>query len=288
MLGWYDNRDAAVVNQQLAWMAQYGIDFVSIAWYWRGHADASEAPITAYLQAENRRHIPYTLMWANHDGHPNSGTDWNAMVDYWLTQHIQRQEYFQIDEKPAVFIFSTAALMAQAQSSGFTNPAQMLEYARNKARTKGLNGIYFVGGLTAAEAQNLPLSSYGLDALTAYNYNGYKTSYAVFDQGYRGQWNSILSNPVLDTLDIPYFVPMSSGADESPWNATPADNRMSTVNEFDVHVRAGYEKIIANKKKTKQFGIFCCWNEYGEGSILEPTERHGTAYLQRIKDAFKK
>jgi len=295
LLGWYDNNDVSIVNQQLAWMADYGIDFVSIAWYWRGKPDASEAPILTYLKTANKTRVPYTLMWANHDGYPKSHDDWDALVTHWLTKHIfdesgkPRQEYFYIDGKPAVFIFNGGELMPQSQASGFASVADMLNYARDKAKAKGLKGIYFVGGqITASAIPALsPLQSYGLDAITAYNYNGIsQISYADFDRGYRGQWDSILANPALG--NIPYFLPMSSGADESPWRNGVANNRMSTPDQFETHLRAGYAKITANMDKTKKFGMFCCWNEYGEGSIIEPTEHYGMENLQRIQNVFRK
>jgi len=295
LLGWYDNNDVSIVNQQLAWMADYGIDFVSIAWYWRGKPDASEAPILTYLRTENKTRVPYTLMWANHDGYPKSHDDWDALVTHWLTNHIfdesgkPRPEYFYIDGKPAVFIFNGGELMPQSRASGFATVADMLNYARDKAKARGLQGIYFVGGqITASAIPALsPLQNYGLDAITTYNYNGIsQISYADFDRGYRGQWDSILANPALG--NIPYFLPMSAGADESPWRNGVANNRMATPDEFEGHLRAGYSKITGNIEKTKKFGMFCCWNEYGEGTIIEPTEYYGAGHLQRIQRVFRR
>ena len=39
-------------------------------------------------------------------------------------------------------------------------------------------------------------------------------------------------------------------------------------------------------KKTLRTGIICCWNEYGEGSYIEPTKAFGMQYLERVKKVF--
>jgi hypothetical protein len=32
--------------------------------------------------------------------------------------------------------------------------------------------------------------------------------------------------------------------------------------------------------------MVCCWNEYGEGSYIEPTKMYDLEYLKRIKKVF--
>jgi hypothetical protein len=33
-------------------------------------------------------------------------------------------------------------------------------------------------------------------------------------------------------------------------------------------------------------GVICCWNEFGEGSYIEPTQKNGFSYLEKIKKVF--
>ena len=42
----------------------------------------------------------------------------------------------------------------------------------------------------------------------------------------------------------------------------------------------------AHPRKGRRTGMICCWNEFGEGSYVEPTKRDGFAYLERIRKIF--
>ncbi|MDR2172749.1 MAG: glycoside hydrolase family 99-like domain-containing protein [Burkholderiales bacterium] len=332
LLGWYDNSEVAVVNQHLEWIAKHGINFVAFAWYEDGRDwSQMEATILAYHQAEARYLVDYALLWANHFSYPTTRDQWDGIVDKWIDNHFldgaaPRKEYLKIDGKPVVFIFepnsgdSHPGLVWQANAirnnmgagASFT-VVDMLNRARDRAKSKGLDGIYFV---LCVPANRHWVDSFGkgagayasaVDALTAYNYHwggedsgssntdvgGYdfgqqplSYSFAQLDRGYQRQWDWILGN----NLDIPYFVPMTSGWDERPrraridWDAH--QKSASTPQSFEAHLRAGYDRIVRDTNKTKGIGMLCCWSEYEEGSVIEPSKRHGTEYLQRIRKVF--
>jgi hypothetical protein len=284
------------LDKQLSWMAEYGIDFVTFCWYWENGRPKPETAVRAYLNAPSRARISYALLWANHFKSPSTTEEWDDMVEYWLNRHLSNPEYLQIDGKPVMFIFSADFFRDQAKVIGL-GPAEMLSRARKAAHAKGLKGIYFVLCVVASDywvEQFLPIS--GVDAITAYNYHfgitgSIKTktrlshSFAELDNGYRTQWKWILSKS-----KKPYFVPMTSGWDKRPWGGSKDplhDNSMSTPDEFEKHLRAGYEMITRNSEKTKNIGMLCCWNEYGEGSIIEPTKSYGFEYLNRVYKVFK-
>ena len=301
LLGWYNDSKMETVDQQLSWMADYGINFVAFAWYWEDERAIKpglqpETAVRAYLNAPTRTRISYALLWANHNKAPASLEEWDEMTEYWLFRHLSNPEYLQIDGKPALFIFSPDDFKKQAQAIGL-EPAKMLERAREAARKKGLKGIYFVLCVAATDywvEQFVPTS--GVDAITGYNYHfgragpqstqtPFSHSFAELDSGYRMQWKWILSHS-----KVPYFVPMISGWDSRPWGESKDslhDNSVSTPQEFEIHLRAGYDEIIGNTSKTKGIGMLCCWNEYGEGSFIEPTKRYGFEYLQRINKVFR-
>jgi hypothetical protein len=297
LLGWYRDDDSKTVNQQLTWMADYGIDFVAFAWYWKDGRSLPETSVRAYLTAPARSHVSYSLLWANHFPSPGSLMEWDRIIETWLDRHMRNPEYLRIDNKPVLFVFSNEFLKSQAKAIGL-KPAEMLERARRAAREVGLDGIYFV---LCTEASTFWIKDFaksaGFDALSAYNYHfgmegdfhtvtRYSHSFTELDANYRMQWNWILKNS-----QLPYFVPMTSGWDKRPWGGSKDplhDNSMTTPQEFEVHLRAGYKTIIENMEKTKGIGMLCCWNEYGEGSIIEPTKKNGFEYLQRIREVFKK
>lgn len=297
LLGWYRDDYSETVRQQLTWMADYGIDFVVFAWYWKNGRPLPETSVRAYLNFSVQPRISYALLWANHFPFPKSLSEWDAMIAFWLSRHMKNPQYIRIDNKPALFIFSNEFFKKQANSIGI-RPSEMLERARQAAREAGLNGIYFI---LCTEASDFWVKDFaqkaGFDALSAYNYhygmNGdFRSmtrpshSFHELDKSYRMQWKWFLTNS-----HIPYFVPMTSGWNKRPWGGSKDplhDNSMSTPSEFEEHLRAGHKLIAENKGKTKGIGMLCCWNEYGEGSIIEPTVQHGFKYLERIQKIFKK
>jgi hypothetical protein len=295
LLGWYRDGEMETVNQQLKWMADYGISFVVFDWYWKNGGPKLEHSVQAYLKAPARSRISYALLWANHNKAPASTEEWDKLVEYWLEHHLKNPEYLKIEGKPALFIFSGDVLRNQSKVIGLST-AEMLEKARQAAHKKGLAGIYFVLCLAATDywvKEFAPRA--GFDAISAYNYhfgvegNADKRtppshSFDELNKSYQMQSKWILAN-----TKLPYFVPMTSGWDMRPWGGSKDplhDNSMSNPQEFEAHLTSGYKMITDNFAKTKGIGILCCWNEFGEGSFIEPTKRDGFEYLQRVRNIF--
>lgn len=337
LLGWYDDSDVNVVNTQLGWMKEYGIDFVIFDWYWQNRKTKLEEALNAYLKATNRKNVSYALLWANHDGAPVDLEDWDSLVDNWITR-FKNPEYLKVDGKPVVIVFSGEGLTnrikeiykhddgsALSRAELFEKTAGLLDMARKRAKDNGLQGIYFVAHV---EATNYWVNEFSkkirFDAITSYNFHrgreidekldsknvdpANSRSFAELDAGYQKQWKSILS---YTDATRPYFVPMISGWDKRPWGGSTRakkdangntlmdengktieepdpehDNSTSTPQEFRRHLYAGYKTITQNLEKTKGIGVICCWNEFGEGSIIEPTKRYGFQYIQGVKGIF--
>lgn len=294
-LGWYDDRKQATIDKQIAWMAEYGIAFAIFDWYWENAKPAPQHSVEAYLRSPARSKVKYALLWANHGKEPRTLAEWDALSDFWIARHLKNPEYLKIDGKPALFIFSPDVLRDQAQVIGWP-VGRLLDRARDKARAAGLTGIYFVMGTPANEYwAKAFVRQAGVDALTAYNYHGgvdsdggkarpVSTSYDELDQGYRSQWKWLLEN-----TQLPYFVPVTSGWDRRAWGGSQPpehDKSVSTPDSFETHLRAARAAVDAHPAKTRRIVTLCCWNEFGEGSYVEPTKRYGTQYLERVRKVF--
>ena len=296
LLGWYHDGRQATLDKQLGWMADHAIDFVTFDWYWENGRPAPETSVRAYLQSPARARVRYALLWANHTKEPRSLKEWDDLVDYWISRHLGNAEYLRIDGKPALYVFSADGIRDQAKKIGLP-VASLLNRARDKAKLAGLPGIYFVLCLPATDywVQDFAPKS-GFDALSAYNYHfgiagnadqrtADSHSFEELDSGYQMQWQWILKHSKL-----PYFVPMTSGWDKRPWGGSGKDplhdNSMSTPDSFERHILKARALLRAYPEKTKGIGMVCCWNEYGEGSYVEPTKLYGLDYLQRMKKVF--
>lgn len=297
LLGQYAEGSQTVMDQHLTWMKDFGVDFVVFDWYWNAqNKPYLDHAIKAYLTSPLRSQVQFSILWANHSEVPENLTQFTQMVDFWIAQYFKQPSYRKIDGKPVITIFAPQQLRDNAAKFGYST-AQLFALARTRAQAAGLNGIYFVASVEAIDYWVLNFApSQGYDALSAYNYHRgfsgtyiadepFSQSYAELDMGYRKSWDWILANSAL-----PYFVPVTSGWDARPWRPAGVidthDQSAGSVAGFRTHLQAAKARLDANPVKSKKTLMVCCWNEFGEGSYIEPTIQNGTQYLQQIKDVF--
>jgi hypothetical protein len=287
-IGYYPEGDISVAQTTIQQMHDYGINFVAYDSYWDGTKPFLEQAIKAHFASSNKDLVKVTILWANHSSVPNTQSQFTNMVNYWITNYFNQSEYLRIDNKPVVYVFSVNNLMNQAASFG-TTTAALINQANQLAKSAGYAGIYFVGGVSAGDLAYTYAPANGYNALTAYNYNFYKPgiyshSYAELDLGYKDQWNAILQGSPL-----PYFIPMTAGWNRKPWGGSTDplhDNSVSTPQTFLQHINDAKTMMNAYPSKTLKTGMICCWNEFGEGSVIQPTTKYGTQYLEQIKATF--
>ena len=296
LLGWYPEGEVSVAEQHIQWMHDYGIDFAVYDWYWaKENKPMLEHALAAYFQAKNSHLVRFSLLWANHSSTPESLDQFKRMVAYWIKYYFPKKQYYRIDGKPVVFIFSQEQLRERAKAFGMTSAA-LFKIANEMAKGAGLPGIYFVG---STEATEYWVKDYGpkngYDAFSAYNYHRgfsgkylpnkrFSHSFGELDAAYRESWDWILKESPL-----PYLLPATSGWSKKPWGGSKDplhDNSVSTPETFREHLLAAKVRLNQYPEKTKRTVVICCWNEFGEGSYIEPTKTWGMRYLEAIKSAF--
>lgn len=294
LLGWYRDGDVEVAERHIQWMHDYGIDYVVYDWYTDGTPFLEHA-LSAYFKAKNRDLIKFSILWANHSHFPDNLDQFESMVRYWVKYYFKSDQYMKIDGKPVVFVFSQQQLQDNAKKFGKT-VTDLLIISRAIAKKAGFTGIYFIGSVEASNfwvKQQGPVN--GFDAFSAYNYQrGFSGtyiqnkreshSYEELDKAYQESWAWILLNSKL-----PYIVPMTSGWDKRPWGGSKDslhDNSSSTPDSFERHLRAAKSLMDRYPSVSKRMGIICCWNEFGEGSYIEPTKKDSFIYLEKIRKVF--
>lgn len=294
LLSWYREGEVSIAEQHIDWMAGHGIDYVVYDWYWDGKTMLEHA-LAAFLKADNNNKLKFSLHWSNHSNTPENLEQFTSMIRYWVKYYFPRKNYLRIEDKPAVFVFSQEKLRDNAKKFGYST-GELFEIANAIARDAGFTGVYFVG---AAQAVRYWVNEHGpnngYNAYSAYNYHrGFvgtynpftlpSHSYAELDRAYQQNWDWILQNS-----PIPYILPITSGWDKRPWGGSDDplhDNSLGTPIEFEQHLLAAKSRIDAHPEKTKKMLVICCWNEFGEGSYIEPTKKDGFAYLEKIRQVF--
>lgn len=288
MLGYYPEEQPWVAEKQIDQAARYGIDFFAYDWYWDGKQTVDDHAVRNYLAAPNRAKLRFCILWANHSAVPASLAEYDGMVDYWITAYFRQPTYYRIDGKPVVFIFSYDQLDGNAKKFGQTIKS-LLARANAAVAAKGLNGVYFV--LTANGLPNNDLEGWlaflGFSAYTGWNYaetRGARVAdYDLMVDAYLDYYRAAAGT----ARKLPYIVPASPGWDSRPWFGVSAVVRSDPTPEKFERMLLGAKKLLDDPVTRPKVLMIEAWNEFGEGSYIEPTKKWGFRYLEALRKIFK-
>ena len=137
----------------------------------------------------------------------------------------------------------------------------------------------------------------GFDSVTSYvwihhvSLPNQQTDYDEVRDGYFRYWNEAERK-----FSLPYFPNVTMGWDSSPRACQddefgnfgyPFMNTIAgnTPARFEEALRRTRQRLLANPNGPRILNINC-WNEWTEGSYLEPDKVHGTAYLEAVRKVF--
>lgn len=294
-LGWYAEGDPSVMQQQLGMMKQGNLDFVAFNWYWaRDNRPMLAHALNAYLGLPTVHGMRFAISWANHTDYTFSREQFQRMFRFWAQRYMFRDDYLKINQKPVVFIFSASTLQANADRIGLTLN-ELFSVAEEIFKEEGLPGPVFFGGAGGGQMGVNYIANSGWTGFSAYNFHsgatlrfagGRRTThgYGELNLAYQNQWNWFARK-----AEGLYIVPMTSGWDRKPWGGSKDplhDGSMSTPAEFEAHLIDAKKFIDSQPERTRRMGVICCWNEFGEGSFIEPTKHGGANHLDKVKKVF--
>ncbi|MEX8519835.1 MAG: glycoside hydrolase family 99-like domain-containing protein [Leptothrix sp. (in: b-proteobacteria)] len=290
LLGYYAEEDPKVAEQHINWASQYGITFFAYDWYWNGKATYLNHAIDNFLKAPNNNKLKFSMLWANHGDVPRSQTEFDAMVDFWVINYLKHPQFYKIDGRPVIFVYSAAQLDQNARKFGAT-ASELLKKANLAAQKHGLPGLFFVAttNLKPNDKLELQLSQLGFSAYSGWNY------VAAQDQRQSADYDSMVKtyldfySAAADTSGVlPYIVPASPGWDSRPWEAGNAYFRLNSSPEKFQQMLTGARNILGRGKRSiMNIVMIEAWNEFGEGAYIEPTKKWQFEYLSSIKDKFQ-
>ncbi|MFC1717432.1 glycoside hydrolase family 99-like domain-containing protein, partial [Candidatus Poribacteria bacterium] len=283
-LGFYREGDPEVADWHIKWAVENGISFFMYDWYWRdGHIDLEKGLEDGYLKAKYRDYLKFCVMWANHAGFADHSLDQLLTVtDYWLENYFSRECYYKIDGKPVISFFAPNNLTRDLDGS--QNVRAAFDAMRKRVQEAGLPGIYFIAcGDNSPDGQR-HFRSEGYDTVSAYNYphagaTSQRSPYSALMDGHIPIWNRALDEQI-----IPYIPLLTVGWDSRPWHGEDARIRFGRTTEiFEEGLMGMKEWMDANGVKV---GLLECWNEWGEGSYIEPNTEFGFGDLEAIRSVF--
>lgn len=289
LLGHYAEEDPKVAEQHIEWASQHGINFFAYDWYWDGKGTYLNHAIDNFKKAPNRGRMKFSLLWANHSDAPRNMAEFDAMLDFWVTNYLKHPDFYAINCKPVIFVFSNTQLEKSAQRFGST--AQLLlARADRKARKHGLAGLFFVATTNARPDDAIEdyLLRQGFSAYSGWNYVVSRDKRQTTDYGSMVETYLDFYSAARHTNGkLPYMVPASPGWDSRPWLGNQAITRTDpTPEKFRTMLDGARQTLQSGSGSIMNILMIEAWNEFGEGSFIEPTKKWGTDYLKVIKSIF--
>lgn len=309
-----DNYYNLLDKKTLQWQAnlakKYNVDGFCFYHYWFKGKRLLDKPAEILLSDKNID-LPFLFSWANEPwtrswdgGHRDvlmpqeygDEQDWLMHFNY-LRPFFEDERYIKHDGKPIFVLY---------RSANFERCSDWISFWRQLAKNTIFKDIHFVTSLTSFEndTRNLgfdaalnfePMSTMAHGKLNAHAIqrkilsriikaanNIFGTNYVEHIQSYQDIWNKI--------LDKEYNSKSYSGAFVD-WDNSPRKKTKSLVMTgctpalFQNNFEKIYQKSI---NSDVPFLFINAWNEWAEGTYLEPDKKNGYKFLESISNVVNK
>lgn len=317
--GYLNEADPDVMAAKIDLAADHGVDAFVFDFYWHDDGPFLEGALDrGYLGAANRERVKFALMWANHDwveifpadygDHkvlrrgPVGRATFDAMVDHVIEHYFSQPEYVRIDGQPFYSIYEIGSFIEGI--GGMDEARDALEDFRRKTIAAGHPGLYLdatvwgfgvlPGAVTTTSPEEL-IRTLGFASASSYVWVHHSDiSAKAFPEV---EWDTVADDAFLAYaeysagLNVPFIPNVTVGWDSSPrtdqhlpfepvgypWypvlDATPA--------QFERGLRRAVE-LLDGQRLSHPMLTINAWNEWTEGSALEPDIERGTEYLEAI------
>ena len=321
--GYGDERDPLVMAQKIDAAVDHGIDAFIFDWYYFEDGPFLNRCLDeGFLQAKNTGRIKFSLMWANHDWMEiqpyKRGTEqqllypgvvspkcYDEICDHLIKNYFTKPNYWQIDGKAYFSIYDVQKFVENFGSIEAARKA--MNRLRDKAVAAGLKGVHWnmvAWGLPVLPGENPPentaelIRQLGFDSATSYVWVHHadlpdiQTDFNVVRDEYFDHWAKIK-----ESYGVPYFPNVTMGWDSSPrcdvndewgnwgypFTYTIGNN---TPENFKTALQMTKDRLLSDPNGPRILNINC-WNEWTEGSYLEPDTNNKMKYLDAVKEIFK-
>jgi hypothetical protein len=324
MWGYENEDDPNVMAQKIDIAANNGVNVFIFDWYYYDPATAEtsggkylyNALEDGFLKATNNSKLKFAILWCNHDVGTMKGvvcpSTFDSICDYVIENYFKRPNYWKIDGCPYFSIYQFNTFL-QTFDNDTIKAIQALQTFRNKVKAAGFPDLHLDGSLwgLAGANRNKIINALNINSVSSYvwthhvvlpnfptsDYSNIADTYFKYVEnggGYNG-----LETPV-NTIPVPYYLNVTMGWDSSPrcgsvtasyWmdHQSPYPFGPVIVNntpyQFEKYLIKAKSLAVLNSTG-QQIIIINSWNEWGEGSYLEPDMVNGMKYLKAIRNVF--
>jgi hypothetical protein len=321
--GYEDEADPAVMAKKIDAAADHGINHFIFDWYWHDQGPFLDRGLReGFLPAPNAHRLKFALMWANHDWvelfparlkvppslhYPGAVTreTFDQVAEHVIETYFRHPSYWKIEGCPYFSIYELMTLIRGL--GGIEKTREALEHFRARTRAAGFPDLHLnavVWGIQALpNAQRITnprdlLAALPFKSITSYVWVHHVplrdfpvTSYADVMKEAVAYWGR-----AREEFPLPYHPNVSMGWDASP-RTSPEDAFADAGYPYMAVLRdntpAHFQAALAQAKSFLEehpghprILNINSWNEWTEGSYLEPDTVHGLAYLEAIRAVF--
>ena len=312
VLGYLDETVPENMQHSCDHAAAAGIDAFLWDWYWYEGEDFLNRPLNETFLSLQDPGIKFALMWANHDwvdvfpasvGMPpellwKAAVDvqeFRRMTDIIIERYLVHPQYWRVDDRAWFTIFRLDVLVDGL--GGWEATRQELLDFRVRARAAGAGELHLnaMGGYQDLTPERI--AGLGIDSVGTYGWTDQWTEsppvdvtfdYETWRSNAQKQWHDGRAAHAVD------FIPtVTMGWDSStrvrqdddlvvsewPFNPVVTGN---TPESFGAAMSDALEFAAENSVRAV---VVNAWNEWTEGSYLEPDSRTGDAHLQALAAA---
>ncbi|MBI2297427.1 MAG: glycoside hydrolase family 99-like domain-containing protein [Armatimonadetes bacterium] len=321
--GYDDEADPACMARRIDAAADHGVDVFLFDWYWYDDGPYLERGLErGFLGAANNHRLKFAVHFANHTWtniHPAklhspapvqypgeiTRETFDTIVEHVVQRYFRHPSYWLIDGCPYFSFYELTKLVASFGSVAATRRA--LDGFRAATRAAGfpelhLNAVVWgrpvlPGESGAADPVKL-VTDLGFDSFTSYVWIHHvglpefpETDYGYVQGEYLKYWQRVERE-----FPIPYHPNVSMGWDSSP-RTVQSDRYLNVGYPFMATIGgntperfrdalAETQRRLSGRPARDRILTINAWNEWTEGSYLEPDTETGMAYLEAIRDVF--
>ncbi len=314
--GYADEADGRAANRIVDTALEHGLTGFVVDWYWYdNHPFLSRALDEGLLRAERIGELRFALMWANHEWAdlypardltppvllpgPNTRYHARSAFAHVIDRYLRHPSYWRLDDAPYFSLYDVPSFVRGM--GGINAAADMLAEFRAMASGAGIPHLH-VNAVTTFNIDDTPAMAARLGLDTVTHYTWWHHPKAGFDTFPTTDYQRVLERArevwaeFSTSLQGRYLPNVTMGWDPSPRTVDwPMDRERGypftsilagntpdavgvAVQDAALHAitRAHHPAVLVN-----------AWNEWTEGSYLEPDDRHGLAYLEALRSAIE-
>jgi lipopolysaccharide biosynthesis protein len=292
--GYYDLRVSNVLEEQVDLAKQAGLEGFCFYHYWFGGKKILDAPLKDYVKNE-RVDFPFCLCWANEnwtktwDGLENNvlmaqnyspEDDLNFIKD--ITCYLKDKRYIRVNNKPLLIVYRPSLLPdAKATSKRW----------REYCLKNGIGEIYIV----MVQFDKLSPKEFGFDASLEFpphvvSGKNLASHFSLTNEdeftGSVHDYNEMINNSINKIDAEPCFKGVTMEWDNTARRAGRASLFInSSPSKYKRWLQSARKKTIESKLP-EPFVFINAWNEWAEGTYLEPDLKYGYSYLNETNKAI--